>query len=245
MRAGGLKHVEAATRAVVVSRLREKRDSGASISADVRRAAAALLIAESTVWRWLATDADPAPRQNRARYELTDADRDDYLDWRGNVAALRRARIAAGGRDVSPLRTLQRAFARQLSPAERAAAVDGVEGWRRHEVYLRWEPVARNARWEADHKELPVQVTPPRGTRPCKPWVTLFVDCYSRLIMGWALSLRPDSATVLAALRRGLVIDLERGPFGGVLRVLFPDNGLEFATTALERGKTSATARAG
>lgn len=230
-----MKHIDTATRAVVVARLREKRDSGASINADVRRTAAALLVADSTVWRWLATDDDPAPRQSRARYELTDADRDDYLDWRGNVAALRRVRIAAGGRDVPPLRTLQRAFARQLSPAERAAAVDGVEGRRRHEVYLRWEPVARNARWEADHKELPVLVTPPRGTRPCKPWVTLFVDCYSRLIMGWALSLRPDSATVLAALRRGLVIDPERGPFGGVPRVLVPDNGLEFATTALER----------
>ena len=230
-----MKHIDTATRAVVVARLREKRDSRASINADVRRAAAALLVADSTVWRWLATDDDPAPRQSRARYELTDADRDDYLDWRGNVAALRRVRIAAGGRDVPPLRTLQRAFARQLSPAERAAAVDGVEGRRRHEVYLRWEPVARNARWEADHKELPVLVTPPRGTRPCKPWVTLFVDCYSRLIMGWALSLRPDSATVLAAPRRGLVIDPERGPFGGVPRVLVPDNGLEFATTALER----------
>ncbi len=78
-------------------------------------------------------------------------------------------------------------------------------------------------------------VTPPRGARSCKPWVTLFIDCYSRLIMGWALSLHPDSATVLAALRRGLVIDPARGPFGGVPRVLVPDNGLEFATSALKK----------
>jgi hypothetical protein len=95
--------------------------------------------------------------------------------------------------------------------------------------------VCRNARWEADHKELPVLVTPPRGRRPVKPWVTAFLDCYSRLIMGWALSLRPDSATVLAAMRRALVVDPERGPFGGVPRVLVPDGGLEFATTALAR----------
>jgi putative transposase len=232
-----VKHVDAATRAAVAARLREKRDSGVSITADVRRAAAGLLVAESTVWRWLATSDDDPPSEQPARagYVLTGADRDDYLDWCGNIAALRRARIAAGGRDVPPLRTLQRAFARQLTAAERAAAVDGVEGRRRHEVYLRWEPVARNVRWEADHKELPVQVTPPRGTRPCKPWATLFIDCYSRLIMGWALSLRPDSATVLAAMRRGLVVDPERGPFGGVPQSLVPDNGLEFATIALER----------
>lgn len=242
-----MKRVDAATRAVAVARLREKRATGATISADVRRVAAGLLVAESTVWRWLATSTDTAPsddtggedqqpeRPVRAGYVLTDADRDGYLDWCGNIAAMRRARIAAGERDVPPLRTLQRAFARQLTASERAAAVDGVEGRRRHEVYLRWEPVARNMRWEADHKELPVQVTAPRGTRPVKPWVTLFIDCFSRLIMGWALSLRPDSAVVLAALRRGLVVDPERGPFGGVPQVLVPDGGLEFATAALER----------
>src|SRR5262249_46592100 len=147
---------------------------------------------------------------------------------------MRRARLARG-EPVPPLRTLQRAFARELSPGERAAVVEGVEGRRRHQVYLRWEPVGRNARWEGDHKELPVLVTPPRGARPCKPWVRLFLDCFSRLIMGWALSLRPDGATVLAALRQGLVVDPDRGPFGGVPVSLVPDNGLEFAATALER----------
>ena len=58
-------------------------------------------------------------------------------------------------------------------------------------------------------------VTPPRGRRPVKPWVTAFLDCYSRLIMGWAVSLYPNAATVLAAMRRALVVDPDRGPFGG------------------------------
>jgi len=236
-----VKQVGAETRATVVARLRAKRDAGASISADVRRAAAGLMVAQSTVWRWLAADAagsvtpaEASQGRRRARYALTEADRDAYADWTGNVSALWRARVAAG-EQVPPLRTLQRAFAGQLTAAERAAAVEGAEGRRRHEVYLRWEPVCRNARWEADHKELPVLVTPPRGRRPVKPWVTAFLDCYSRLIMGWALSLRPDSGTVLAAMRRALVVDPERGPFGGVPRVLVPDGGLEFATTALAR----------
>jgi putative transposase len=195
-------------------------------------------VSERTVWRSLADEnlavEKASTRSSVRRYLLTEADRDAYLDWRGNVAALWRDRVARG-ESVPPLRTLQRAFAEQLTPAERAAAVDGVEGRRRHEVYLRWEPVARNARWETDHKELPVLVTPPRGVRPCKPWVTLFIDCYSRLIMGWSLSLRPDSATVLTAMRRGLVVDSDRGPFGGIPRVLVPDNGLEFAAAALAK----------
>jgi putative transposase len=53
--------------------------------------------------------------------------------------------------------------------------------------------------------------------------------------MGWALSLRPNSATVLATFRRGLVADPARGSFGGVPVSLVPDRGLEFATTALKR----------
>ena len=125
------------------------------------------------MWRWLATE--PAvesvtePATDKAAvgsgavrgYALTEWDREDYVDWRGNVAALRRARLARG-EAVPSIRTLQRAFVAQMSPGERAAAVDGSEGRRRHQVYLQWESAGRNQRWEADHKELPV---PPRGVR--------------------------------------------------------------------------------
>jgi hypothetical protein len=89
------------------------------------------------------------------------------------------------------LRAFQAAIGRELLPIERAAVADGSEGRRRHTVYLRWEASARNERWEADHVELPVLVLPPRASRPCKPWVTLFLDAYSRLVMGWALSPAP------------------------------------------------------
>jgi putative transposase len=172
----------------VVARLREQRMTGGLRSADVRAIAAQLGIGERTVWRWLATSMDsPRRRRRRDRYQITEADRDAYADWRGNVAAVHRA-LHAGSPEGPSLRRLQVAFARDLTPGERAAAVEGSEGRRRHEVYLRWEPVCRNARWEADHKELPVLVTPPRGRRPVKPWVTAFLDCYSRLIMGWAVS---------------------------------------------------------
>jgi putative transposase len=137
----------------LVARLRERKAVGALRSADVQAAAAALAVSERTVWRWIAGD-EPArtERRPRARYEITEADRDGYADRRGNIAALRRARLAAGEQGVPALQTLQEAFARDLTPAERAAVVEGVEGWRRHEVYLRWEPVSRNARWEGDHK---------------------------------------------------------------------------------------------
>ncbi|MDA8302471.1 MAG: hypothetical protein M0005_13250 [Actinomycetota bacterium] len=40
---------------------------------------------------------------------------------------------------------------------------------------------------------------------------------------------------VLAALRQGIVVDPDRGPFGGLPERLRPDNGLEFAAKAIER----------
>jgi putative transposase len=197
----------------------------------VQRTAEGLGVDQRTVWRWLACAATGRPA--RRRYQLTEQDIAAFYDWRGNVAATRRALVKAGVARLPSLATLQRAFAEQLTPGERAAAVDGVEGRRRHEVYLRWAPSRRNALWEGDHTELPVLVMAPRAQRARRPWATLFVDGYSRLVMGWALSLCPTSAVVLAALRQGVVVDAARGPFGGLPEALRPDNGLEFVATAL------------
>ena len=117
--------------------------------------------------------------------------------------------------------------------SERAAVADGIDGQRRHTVYLGWNVGGRNDRWEADHVELPILVLPPRGSRPRHPWVTLCIDAYSRLLMGWSLSLAPNAATVLTALRKGMLIDSARGDFGGLPRALRPDRGLEFVAEAL------------
>ncbi len=195
----------------------------------VRQAAAGAGVTERTMWRWLGTEPQPpsAPRG----YRLSAEDLDEYMARRGNAAAVWRARYGRG-RGPSK-RTLQRAFERELRPGDRAAIVEGAEGRRRHQIYLRWEAGHRNEIWEADHKELGVLVLAPRAQRAQKPWVTLFLDAYSRLIMGWAISLYPSAATVLAALGKGIRVDPERGPFGGVPSVLRWDNGLEFAAGSL------------
>lgn len=229
-----MSRVDPELRAAAVARLRDRQDAGELTGAVVRTAASELGVDARTVWRWLAAPATATRRPRTGRYEITEDDREAYEEWRGNVAAVYRDRHA--GRPGSPsLRRLQVAFRRDLTPGERAAARDGVDGQRGHQVYLRWAPPARNALWEGDHVELPVLVLAPRAARPVKPWATLFIDGFSRLIMGWALSLCPTSAVVLAALRRGIVVDPDRGPFGGLPAVLRPDNGLEFAATAIRR----------
>jgi putative transposase len=87
----------------------------------------------------------------------------------------------------------------------------------------------------ADHKQLDVPVLFPRAQHPRQPWTTMFVDGFSRAVMGWAISDCPSSATVLAALGEGIRVDPDRGPFGGLPASIRPDRGLEFAADVLEQ----------
>ena len=152
-----------------------------------------------------------------------------YQRWGGNAAAVWRELEAEGGAGCS-LREVQRRFAELLTVGDRAAARGGGEqGRRAHSLHLRWEAEHRNEVWQADHKQLDVLVIAPGHTRPRAPWVTWCLDDHSRAVMGWALSLQPSSAEVLAALRASMLGE----PLGGCPRRLRVDNGLEFTAQAV------------
>jgi putative transposase len=225
--------LEPEARRFLTVRLRALRVAGELRTAEVRAAARETGLSERTLWRWLARP-DAARQRGRPAYRLSQSDRDAYAAAHGNAAAAWRLR-ASGNEPVPNLRVFQAAIKRELLPIERAAVADGIDGQRRHTVYLRWNVAGRNDRWEADHVELPILVVPPRGARPRHPWVTLCIDAYSRLLMGWSLSLVPSAATVLTALRMGMLIDSARSEFGGLPRALRPDRGLEFVAEALSQ----------
>lgn len=218
-------------RACALTRLRAARDAGLPVSALVDAAAAALGVIPRTIWRWL-DEGLPGSRPSRG-WAPSEDDVDTYVRWKGNASAAWRERAADG--PIPSLRTFQTALARRFEAGDRAVMREGVEARRRHQVYLRWEPEARNELWETDHKELDVPVLFPRAQRPRKPWTTLFVDGYSRAVMGWAISEYPSAASVLAALGEAVHVDDRRGPFGGIPARLRPDGGLEFAAGALEQ----------
>jgi putative transposase len=226
-------HAEPDVRRLVRRRLLALREAGRLTSAHVQAAARAAATSERTLWRWLQDQraASDRPRP-RPRYLLTEADWDAYATWRGNAAAAWRHQRTAGA-PTPALRTFQAAIARDLLPGQR------------HTVYLRWEATYRNQLWQADHKELPVLTLAPKARRPRKPWVTLLLDAYSRLVMGWAIAPYPSAATVLTALRMAIVVDAERGPFGGVPDQLWFDGGLEFAAKAVGQatGRVGCTCR--
>jgi putative transposase len=111
----------------------------------------------------------------------------------------------------------------------------GEDGRRRYELYRRHDPKARNDVWEMDHAQLDIEILPLRGKRLIKPWLTVIVDGFSRVIMGWALAIQPTSAEVLAALREAIVLDPKRAPWGGVPVLLRFDGGKEFLSLAVTR----------
>ncbi|MDQ2754126.1 MAG: DDE-type integrase/transposase/recombinase [Actinomycetota bacterium] len=219
-------------RRCAIARINQARAVGAAVSPLVAGAAVSLGVGERTVWRWL--QAGVSWEGESHAWRPADADIDAYVRWKGNGAAAWRERRAASPATPS-LRSFQTAMAACLGPGGRATVRDGVKGRRAHQVYLLWEPEARNELWEADHKELDVKVVFPRSQRPKAPWVTLFVDGCSRAIMGWAISDYPSAATVLAALGEAIRVDERCQPFGGLPAAIRPDGGLEFAADALKR----------
>jgi putative transposase len=190
--------------------------------ARVIRVARELGVGERTVWRWVLAAQSVAPSKEKQRFEVTAEDIAELAYRHGNVAAVHRSR---GGEPS--LRTLRRAFARALTPG-RMAGLEGGERVRRDfDTYLTRPAQHRNECFEADHCELAIEVLLPEG-QVIKPWLTSFLDRFSRAVCGWAISGQPSQESVLAALRASILTEPPYGPVGGIPVSLRWDRGKEF-----------------
>jgi putative transposase len=218
--------VDRERREFVVANLVDYRATHGALPARMAKATAQRLgVAPRTIYRWVA--AGTSAHQLRAGYVPGEDVIALYFSCRGNVAEVQR-RLEAMGGVVPGVHTLRRAFNDALVPAERAFAVNGVEGFRSHSVYLRIEQDHRNELWQMDHYEIPIWVSVPRRAHPEKAWLTALIDGRTRVVPGWAISLQPSTAEVLAAIRAGVLVDPELHPYGGVPEAILWDNGAEF-----------------
>ena len=175
--------VDGPGREAVVRRLAALEDTGRLGSQQVRLAGGALGVSERTMWRWVrqARGGEGLSRRPRGRFRVTDEIRQRLAFWRGNAAAVHRelaATAKAGGPPAPSLSTLQRAVVRDVLAGDRAGLAGGERARRAYDVFLQRPGTHRNAVWEADHVEVPVEVdaagrwTPaPRrcGSRPSPP----------------------------------------------------------------------------
>jgi putative transposase len=187
-----------------------------------------------TLLRWLQRGL-PSGRTPATRFCLDEHARGAIAEASGSRAlAYEWLALERGADSVPSLRTFQRAFNRDLTRAERDTLLEGATGQRRHSAWLAAEVEHRNHIWQADHKQLNVSVIAPGQSNTAKqPWLTYFLDGYSRAIMGWAISLQPNQSVVLAAFRQAILHNPQRGPFCGRPRILYVDHGLEFLADAV------------
>lgn len=211
----------------MVRRLRRIRETeGVVPSALIKTVADLAGCSERTVYRWV--QRGTTARKVRETDGLDPALRILYFELGGSVARVVR-HCEAHGLRCPPRSTLDRLLRRSLTPGERAYARGGEAARRATTIRMKVDVRSRNDVWEADHKELGVLVMPPRGAKPCTPWMTSFMDAKSRAICGLTVSLIPTAGDVLAALRQS--VSHETGdlyPAHGVPCEVHWDNGMEF-----------------
>ena len=202
---------------------------GLTLRAAVTAVAAQSGVSERTLWRWLARGQSAAPH---TAWRPSPEDLIAYASWCANASAAWKDRREAGA-DVPALRTFQEGIAAALTPGQRAGLRAGELARREYDAYLRWEPEARNDLWEADHKQLDVDVRAQGFERPVRPWLTLFVEAYSRVVAGWALSVTPHSGSILAAFGSAVAVSPAK-VWGGIPVRLRVDRGADFLCNALK-----------
>ena len=173
-----------------MARLSALRDDGRLTSAIVRAVARSAGVHERTVWRWLAAGEHEPVR--RAGWRTTQTAMEALYRCAGRPTAAWRL-LRDEGVEV-PSRTV---FCDALKPRSLTRGACVRSSWRgRPATLLRCtgvgSPPARNEVWETDHAELDINVLPLRGRRLVRPWLTVIEDGFSRLVMGWALSLAAD-----------------------------------------------------
>jgi putative transposase len=220
----------------VVTALQRQRSEGAGRLPDGVLTGVAELtgVPKSTLSRWV-TQGLPAPQRPMPRFSLEDDEEALAVIYDVNhsrAAAHRRLVQERGAENVPSERTIQRAF-RALTIGQQHGVERGDPGWRSHRPVQRYEPEYRNQHWQADHTCLEIYVQPGKGRKPVRPWLTTFIDCYSRAIMGYCVSLRPNQGHVLAGLRSAVRLYSDRGPFCGVPAWVTTDRGMEFVADAV------------
>ncbi|MEV0850572.1 Mu transposase C-terminal domain-containing protein [Streptomyces sp. NPDC049954] len=226
-------------RQAAVPRLLTLDQHGELTSAHVRLVATAVGRSERTVWRWVtkARIAGHADMACRTRFTVTPEFRRLLLLWGGNASAVHRElqeRALADPRlPAAPsLSTIHRALRRDLTPGDRAGLAHGEAARRAFDVFGKRPATHRNAAWEGDHKCVPVHVL--LEDQLVQPWVTWFIDCATKVIVGVAVTPHaPSRDAVLAALRMALDRAEPFGPAGGLPGLVRVDRGKEFLCPAV------------
>lgn len=129
------------------------------------------------------------------------------------------------------------ALIRGLSPALVKMAHEGTKEFSdTYDLLYRREAAAPNAIWQADHTQLDVWVLD-EHQKPRRPWLTVVMDDYSRVIAGYLLSFNAPSAMQTAlALRQAIWRKAQPDwQVCGLPEMLYTDHGSDFTSQHIEQ----------
>jgi len=100
---------------------------------------------------------------------------------------------------------------------------------------IREKPNVVNECWFGDHHVFDVFVYDDKGNI-AKPWITAWYDIGSGCLVGWCLSMNPNSRTIAEALTYG-ILEKPDVPFCGVPSIVYTDNGKDYRSHVFEGGQ--------
>ncbi len=118
-------------------------------------------------------------------------------------------------------------FLRTLPRPVVSRALEGAKAFNdAHAPYIArtYEKLQPNDIWVMDHSQHDLFVN--AWGKAARPWLTAIMDMKARFIVGWCLSLQPDSLTIASALRMALLA-------GGIPQAVYLDNGKDFRSRYL------------
>src|SRR5438876_1385084 len=126
---------------------------------------------------------------------------------------------------------------RRLDPALVTLAHQGPKVYAdRFDLLYRREASRPNELWQADHTPLDIRVLD-EGGQPARPWLTIILDDYSRVVAGYARSLH-DPSSIQTALALRQAIWRKGDPHWsvcGIPETFYTDHGSDFTSHHLEQ----------
>lgn len=138
---------------------------------------------------------------------------------------------------AAPSYSSVRAIIAAIDPGLRTLAQQGDAAYRdQFELVLRRTAARPNEQWQADHTLLDIALLDTTGA-PVRPWLTVLLDDYSRVVTGYTVFLGAPTAEQTALAFHQAVNSKTNPdwPVCGLPDVLYSDHGSDFTSARLER----------
>ncbi len=123
-----------------------------------------------------------------------------------------------------------------IDPALKSLAKGSKEYENTYDLIHRREASKPNEIWQADHCLLDIWLTDEKGD-PCRPWLTIIMDDYSRAIAGYYLTTSaPSILNTSLALRQAIWRkEIPQWKVCGIPEIFYTDHGSDFTSNHLEQ----------